>query len=291
MDWFRMYSEFSHDPKVQSMPEAMQRRLVMLLCMRCSNALVTLHETEIAFALRITEEELSATKVLFLRKGFVDDSWEIMNWDKRQFISDSSAARVAKHRAAKKEGRQPTQTEDETACNVTVTTQNRTDTEQIQNRYRTEPDSESTKSQPIAPADAATGKKSAEPKEEPNPLNLETWLSYKHAYTDRYSVPPIRDAATNAKIKSIVKTLGAEAPAVAAFFVSHNGSRYVAAMHQIGFLSVDCAKLRTEWATNSRMTQTKALQADKTATNLDAFAPLIAAAKAREQAEREANAE
>ena len=34
------------------MSEAMQRRLVMLLCLRCSNALVTLQDDEIAFALR-----------------------------------------------------------------------------------------------------------------------------------------------------------------------------------------------------------------------------------------------
>lgn len=148
MDWFRMYSEFSHDPKVQSMPEAMQRRLVMLLCMRCSNALVTLHETEIAFALRITEEELAETKVLFLRKGFVDESWEIMNWDKRQFISDSSAARVAKHRAAKKEGRPVEPKAEVTACNVTVTPQNRTDTEQIQNRADSAPIGAGDKSPP-----------------------------------------------------------------------------------------------------------------------------------------------
>lgn len=142
------------------------------------------------------------------------------------------------------------------------------------------------KEQPPAPAAAAPAKKAAEPKDEPNPLNLATWQAYKQAYTDRYSVAPIRDAATNAKIKSIVKGLGEEGPPVAAFFVSHNGARYVAGMHQIGFMATDYAKLRTEWATNTRMTQTKAQQADKTATNLDAFAPLIAEARAREEAER-----
>lgn len=144
--------------------------------------------------------------------------------------------------------------------------------------------------QPLPPANAAAEKIPADPKEPPNPLNLETWQAYKVAYASRYTVEPVRDAAVNAKIKSIVRGLGAEAPAVAAFFVSHNGSRYVAAMHQIGLLSADYAKLRTEWATNTRMTQTKALQADKTATNLDAFAPLIAAAREREQAERAENA-
>lgn len=142
----------------------------------------------------------------------------------------------------------------------------------------------------FAPAEAVTGKKNSKAEEEPNPLNLQTWLSYKHAYAERYSVPPVRDAATNAKIKAIVKALGGEGPPVAAFFVAHNGSRYVAGMHQIGLLATDYAKLRTEWATNTRMTQTKAVQADKTATNLDAFAPLIAAAKAKEEAERTENA-
>ena len=129
MDWFRMYSEFASDPKVQSMSEAMQRRLMMLFCLRCSNTLVTLHETEIAFALRITDEELAETKALFLRKKFINEGWEIENWDKRQFRSDSSAERVARHRERKK-------AEVNEACNVTVTPQiqNRTDTEQIQNR-------------------------------------------------------------------------------------------------------------------------------------------------------------
>jgi hypothetical protein len=55
-------------------------------------------------------------------------------------------------------------------------------------------------------------------------------------------------------------------------------------MHSIGAMVKDSEKLRTEWATNCKMTQTKALQADKTQTNFDAFAPLIAEAEAREKA-------
>ncbi len=128
MDWFRMYGEFASDPKVQSMTEAMQRRLMMLLCLRCSNTLVTLQDDEIAFALRITDAELTETKALFVRKGFITEAWEIQNWDKRQFVSDSSASRVARHRAKAKE---QAETQVETPCNVTVTPQiqNRTDTE------------------------------------------------------------------------------------------------------------------------------------------------------------------
>lgn len=101
--WFRMYSEFSHDPKVQTMSEAMQRRYCMIMCMRCSNDLVTLHETEIAFYLRISDQDLAETKALFIKKGFVDSEWNLLNWEKRQFSSDTSNARVAKHRALQKE--------------------------------------------------------------------------------------------------------------------------------------------------------------------------------------------
>ena len=101
--WFRLYSEFSHDPKVQTMTEQMQRRYIMVMCLRCSNSLVTLQETEIAFYLRISDAELAETKSLFISKGFVDSGWNLLNWEKRQMPSDSSNARVAKHRALQKE--------------------------------------------------------------------------------------------------------------------------------------------------------------------------------------------
>lgn len=101
--WFRLYSEFAHDPKIQMLPEAMQRRYVMLLCLRCSETLETLHETEIAFQLRLTEAELIETKQLFINKNFIDKHWKILNWDKRQFVSDSSTMRVRKYRDKKKQ--------------------------------------------------------------------------------------------------------------------------------------------------------------------------------------------
>ena len=108
-----MYSEFLTDPKVQMLSEADQRRYIMLLCLRC-NGYVTLHETEIAFQLRISNEEWAKTKAVLIEKSLIDESNNPTNWDKRQFRSDSSAERVSKHRAKKKQ-------ESETACNVTVT--------------------------------------------------------------------------------------------------------------------------------------------------------------------------
>jgi hypothetical protein len=104
--WFRMYSEFATDPKVQMMSEAMQRRLTMLMCLRCSDVTVTVDVTDrdaaVAFALRIDESDLEATKALFIRKGFIDEQWNLINWERRQFASDSSAARTAAWRDRKK---------------------------------------------------------------------------------------------------------------------------------------------------------------------------------------------
>lgn len=101
--WFRMYAEFAMDPKVQMLNEADQRRFVMLLCLRCSNDGVTLQDEEVAFQLRISSEQWAATKAVFLEKKLIGTDNAPRAWDKRQYRSDSSAERVSRHRAKKKQ--------------------------------------------------------------------------------------------------------------------------------------------------------------------------------------------
>lgn len=105
--WFRMYAEFANDPKVQMLSEVDQRRYIMLLCMRCGNGDVTFHDDEVAFQLRISSEDWASSKGRLLSKGLITESNVPANWEKRQFSSDSSTARVAAHRERKKR-----------ACNV-----------------------------------------------------------------------------------------------------------------------------------------------------------------------------
>lgn len=128
--WFRLYAEFATDPKVQMLSESDQRRLIMLFCFRC-NGDVTLHDEEVTFMLRISNDEWQQTKSLFIAKGFINNSNEILNWDKRQFTSDTSRNRVAAYRERKKQ-----------SSNNDVTLQKRhsnaIDTEQIQNRTDTD---------------------------------------------------------------------------------------------------------------------------------------------------------
>lgn len=70
----------------------------MLFCLRCSDVLVTLQERDIAFALRISLPDLLQSKAVFIEKGFIDEHWTILNWDKRQYPSDSSTERTRRYR-------------------------------------------------------------------------------------------------------------------------------------------------------------------------------------------------
>lgn len=105
LPWFRMYHEFASDPKIQQMTEAMQRRYIMLLCLQCAETLSTLKERDIAYQLKLSGAELAETKDELVDCGFITSDWVIVNWEKRQFLSDSGAARQREFRqreAAKK---------------------------------------------------------------------------------------------------------------------------------------------------------------------------------------------
>jgi hypothetical protein len=98
----------------------------MLFCSKCRGE--KLQDAERAFHWRISDAELAATKALFLEKGFIEGDWELVNWNRRQFISDSSTDRVRKYRRGMKQDETLHET-NETKGNVTVTAP---DTEQIQ---------------------------------------------------------------------------------------------------------------------------------------------------------------
>ena len=140
MPWFRMYHEFATDPKVQMLSEVDQRRFIMLLCLKCCNGDVTLQCNEIAFQLRVTETEWQATKTRLIDKGLIDEDGQPEAWDKRQYVSDSSAARVRKHREKVKR-----------YSNVTETKSNAVDTDTDTDTDKKEGDKPPTKPNRFVP--------------------------------------------------------------------------------------------------------------------------------------------
>lgn len=144
------------------------------------------------------------------------------------------------------------------------------------------PDSKPTKVKNLPPAKAIGEKKSGET--ELQALCKTVWQSYGTAYQDRYGVPPVRNAKINANVKGFCQRIPAhDAPHIAGWYVSHNAQKYVAGGHVFGLLMMDAEKLRTEWATNSRITNTSARQADRSQATGDVFRELIAEAEERER--------
>lgn len=103
----------------------------------------------------------------------------------------------------------------------------------------------------------------------------QVWLAYAAAYERRYGTSPLRNAKENALCKTLVERLGAEAPSVAAFYVTHNGRYYVERGHNLQILVTDVGKIRTEWATNTQMTSGAARAIDRQSTNDQAIAEFL----------------
>lgn len=119
-----------------------------------------------------------------------------------------------------------------------------------------------------------------------------TWAAYAEAHSVRYGAAPVRNAKVNSSVKAFVQRLGYdESPAVAAFFVSRvNEAMVVRATHDFGLLLNRCESYRTQWATGTAMTQTRARQADQTEANYSAADEAIALMLARRQAKGAASA-
>jgi uncharacterized protein YdaU (DUF1376 family) len=125
------------------------------------------------------------------------------------------------------------------------------------------------------PSSSTPPKPVASGKPDANPQNVETWKAYKTAYSIRYGVDPVRNKTVNSQIKAFVERLGVESPQVAAHYVRSNTAFYVRSKHGTGPMLKDAEGLRTEWATGKTVTQTAAMQADKTETRGNVWKDLI----------------
>jgi hypothetical protein len=168
MKWFRFYSEFRSDPKMRRMPIAHRYAFVVLLCLSGESenrgTISGLDDDDIAYELEMSTEDWLTLKAKFKVKGLIEfagDTITIVNWGKRQFESDSSAVRVARHRASKKRCRNNDVTLQERFSNDDVTEPAPTEVVGKADNFkdkaetdRTEPVAPETTAPPIAPSNS-----------------------------------------------------------------------------------------------------------------------------------------
>jgi predicted transcriptional regulator len=108
--WFRMYDELLDDPKVQKLPAEDFRGWVNLLCLASKNEGRLPSITDIAFALRVTEdavstllERLRSGGLIARRSGGTNGAYDApYKWEERQYKSDTSTQRVKRFRQRSK---------------------------------------------------------------------------------------------------------------------------------------------------------------------------------------------
>jgi hypothetical protein len=112
--------------------------------------------------------------------------------------------------------------------------------------------------------------------QEPVAPTAAVWASYSSAYEKRYGEKPVRNAMVNGQLANFISRVPrAEAPEIAAFYVSHRSAYYVRDGHSVGLLVKHAEKLRTEWARGVQITDTRARQEDRTATNVEGWSELL----------------
>lgn len=103
--------------------------------------------------------------------------------------------------------------------------------------------------------------------------------AYSEAYERRWEVEPTWDKQANSMMAQFVGKVGVDdAPAIAAFYLSHNRQDYVRSKHDVSLLLRDARGLRTEWLSGRQVTDTQARQADRTGTTAALVNDLLAEA-------------
>lgn len=102
LPWFRFHTDFLDNRKVRLLPENMQLRYVLVLCVRRREEKIT--DASIAWHWRpMPMAEVLETKRVLIEAELIDKTWNPLGWDKRQYVSDDVTARTRKFKQKKKD--------------------------------------------------------------------------------------------------------------------------------------------------------------------------------------------
>ena len=123
LPWFRMYVDFLNDPKLIALAFEDQRHFIGLLALKSDGVLdedvpSELLDRIVAQRLWIDHAVIREVKKRLITARLIDQDWQPLAWEKRQFDSDAdptNAARQRRYRERKK-AQQPTQRQGEDAA-------------------------------------------------------------------------------------------------------------------------------------------------------------------------------
>ena len=113
MQWFRIYAEFATDPVVQCLSFDDQRHFVIILCLKCSGVLdrkfgnAAGRVTMLKRAIGLDAKAFDEARNRLAEAGLINEEWQPINWNKRQFVSDhdpTAAERKRKQRDRERHG-------------------------------------------------------------------------------------------------------------------------------------------------------------------------------------------
>jgi hypothetical protein len=181
------------------MSDSLQIRFVRLLCLRCAGPTEELSRDELIFGLGCNEESFAETEREFIAKKFIGEKWSVTNWDKRQYVSDSSADRVRRFRQKKQALKQG-----ETLRNgVSVTGRNAECNAPEQNRTEQNRTEQTEALSPSAPVAAKKRSPKTAVFELPDWVNREAWDAYVEMRTK--SKKPLTEYAKNLEVVALTR--------------------------------------------------------------------------------------
>ena len=144
MRWFRMYADAVDDEKLRLLAFEDRWHFVAILCLKANGTLdsdAPFLERRIAVKLGVQLRELDEIKRRLEEVGLIDNRWQPIAWDKRQFQSDHNGAeRVRRWRERQKQLANGDVTLQERHSNaleqIQIQIQNRTDTESEKRRAK-----------------------------------------------------------------------------------------------------------------------------------------------------------
>ena len=106
MKWFRLYYEAIDDEKLRLLAFEDRWHYIAILCLKSSGILdqpiSELRDRKIALKLGLTVREAEEVKRRLFEVGLISKNYQPKNWDKRQYVHDSSAERTRQYRARQK---------------------------------------------------------------------------------------------------------------------------------------------------------------------------------------------